>query len=211
MMALRTNLDPAPRVALATVRAHPGADGESDEDLVRRAQGGDRWAEEAIYRRYVQLVGGIALRLVRSRAEEEDIAQETFVIALGELRKLRDGAALRGWLAQITVSQARRAFRRRKLRRLLGLETFVDDASFAELATAAGQDGEVRAELAALDRVLGELPVEDRIAWVLRHVEGEALEDVARACDCSLATAKRRIAAADARVRLHVKLREVGS
>jgi RNA polymerase sigma-70 factor (ECF subfamily) len=35
-----------------------------------------------------------------------------------------------------------------------------------------------------------------RVAWVLRYVEGEALEEVARLCDCSLATAKRRITAA---------------
>jgi RNA polymerase sigma-70 factor (ECF subfamily) len=44
---------------------------------------------------------------------------------------------------------------------------------------------------------------------MLRFVEGETLEDVARACDCSLATAKRRLAAADASVRREVVLAEV--
>jgi RNA polymerase sigma-70 factor (ECF subfamily) len=36
------------------------------------------------------------------------------------------------------------------------------------------------------------------VAWLLRHVEGERLQDVALACGCSLATAKRRIASAQA-------------
>jgi RNA polymerase sigma-70 factor (ECF subfamily) len=40
--------------------------------------------------------------------------------------------------------------------------------------------------------------VEQRLAWTLRHIEGERLEDVAARCGCSLATAKRRIAAAHA-------------
>ena len=213
MMARRSPGDPTPREApsAAPVRALRVAEALSDADLVERAQGGDRWAEEAIYRRYVSLVAGLAMRLLHNRAEAEDVAQETFALALTEVRSLREGAALRGWLAQITVSQARRCFRRRRLRRLLGLDTAVDDATFEQLAADAGQSGEVRAELAALDRVLRALPVEERIAWVLRYVEGEALEDVARAAGCSLATAKRRIAAADARVRLHVKLLEVGS
>ena len=44
---------------------------------------------------------------------------------------------------------------------------------------------------------------------MLRNVEGEAIEGVAMACGCSESTAKRRIAAPDARVALHVRLKEV--
>jgi RNA polymerase sigma-70 factor (ECF subfamily) len=43
---------------------------------------------------------------------------------------------------------------------------------------------------------------------MLRHVEGYRLEEVADACGCSLATVKRRIANADARVRQYVNLAE---
>ena len=39
------------------------------------------------------------------------------------------------------------------------------------------------------------------VAWMLRNVEGHALQEVADACGCSLATAKRRIALAQRRVR----------
>lgn len=186
------------------VRPLPAGEGVSDASLVERAKGGDRWAEEVIYRRYVGTVAGLAVRLLRSRAEMEDVVQETFAIALEKLGSLRDGEALRGWLAQIAVGQVRRRFRRRKLLGLLGLDRTEEDAPFESLA-AEGLSAEEAAELAAIDALLATLPVEQRIAWVLRHVEGESLEDVARACSCSLATAKRRIAAAEARVSFHVR------
>ena len=189
------------------VKALPTGDAVSDEQLVARAQGGDAWAEEAIYRRYVRYVFGLAARLLRSTVEVEDVVQDTFAIALEQMSALRDGAALRGWLAQIAVSQVRRRFRRRRLLRLLRIDSSVDDATLEVLAEGAAGP-EVCAELAVLDRLLEKLPGEQRVAWMLRYVEGESLEDVARIAGCSLATAKRRIAAADARIRLHVDVGE---
>jgi RNA polymerase sigma-70 factor (ECF subfamily) len=182
----------------------------SDEALVLRAQRGEKWAEEAIYRRHVGYLAGLALRLLRNRAEAEDTVQDTFVLALEQIGALRDGGALRAWLSQIAVSQVRRRLRRRRLLRVFGLDRTVDDAPLEELARD-GLDGETRAELAALDRVLATLAQEERIAWLLRHAEGSALEEIAVACGCSLATAKRRIAAADARVQLHVTLKRIGA
>jgi RNA polymerase sigma-70 factor (ECF subfamily) len=197
---------PAPRAADGRIVALP-AEGD-DAALVARAVRGDRWAEEAIYRRHVHYVAGLALRLSRSRADMEDVVQDAFVTAFEHLAALRDGGALRGWLAQITVSKVRRRLRRRRLLGLLGLDDGAADATLEALA-APGISGEARAELAALDRVLAALPEEQRIAWMIRHVEGAGLDEVAVACACSLATAKRRIAAAEARVRLHVTLKEV--
>jgi RNA polymerase sigma-70 factor (ECF subfamily) len=184
----------------------PAGEGVSDQHLVERATLGDRWAEEMIYRRHVESIAGLVLRLLRDRSEMEDVVQETFVLALERLDSLRDGAALKSWLSQIAVSQVRRRFRRRRLLSLLGFTRPGDDTPLEVLAPD-GASGEVVAELAAIDRVLHVLPVEQRIAWVLRYAEGESLEDVAKACSCSLATAKRRIAAADARVKLHVGLK----
>jgi DNA-directed RNA polymerase specialized sigma24 family protein len=43
------------------------------------------------------------------------------------------------------------------------------------------------------------------LAWSLRHLEGERLEDVAERCGCSLATAKRWIATAQARLEKEIR------
>jgi DNA-directed RNA polymerase specialized sigma24 family protein len=53
-----------------------------------------------------------------------------------------------------------------------------------------------RAVVAAIYRALDQVAPDDRIAFVLHHVEGERLESVARLCGCSITTAKRRISRA---------------
>lgn len=187
------------------MRELPTREDWDDATLVERAKEGNRWAEEMLFRRHVHGVWRVALRLVGNVADAEDVVQDTFATVLQSLESLRDGQALRAWLLQVAVRHAHRRLRRRRLRRFLGLE---DDASEEVLAEAPGatQAGvEARAELALMDRSLARLPSAERIAWVLRHVEGEALDDVARACGCSLATAKRRIAAAEARLAAHLK------
>lgn len=60
-----------------------------DADLVARARRGDTWALEMLYRRHVQLVAGTALRLLRHRADAEDVTQETFLIAFDKPRSSR--------------------------------------------------------------------------------------------------------------------------
>ena len=50
-------------------------------------------------------------------------------------------------------------------------------------------------------RALDAISAPERVAWTLRHVEGESLEEVALLCDCSLATAKRRIASAHEKIK----------
>jgi len=185
---------------LATVAdATPFPDGQSivpsltDVELANRLMAGEAWAREAFYRRYVKAVWCTALRLVGNRSDADDVVQDSFVEALRDVSKLREPARMRAWLLQITVHQAHRRFRKRKLLRKLGLERPNDDALLETLAKPAASP-EARAELACIDRVLGRVSATQRFAWMLRHVEGLSLEEVAEACDCSLATAKRRIA-----------------
>lgn len=179
----------------------------ADEKLVARALEGDRWADEAIFRKHARFIGSLAGRLLRSRSEAEDVVQDTFALALTELPKLRDPTKLRGWLTRIAVSQVRRRFRRARLLRVFGLDRSEEEVGLADLASP-GVDAHTAALLLDLDRALGELDGDRRIAWMLRYVEGEQLEDVAVACGCSLATVKRRIAAADEHVRARVELHD---
>jgi RNA polymerase sigma-70 factor, ECF subfamily len=173
----------------------------SDAELVRRARQRDDWAIETIYRRYVGLVASTAQRILRSDGDVDDVIQETFLIAYEQLDRLVDPAALRGWLARIAVSRVHRRFRWRKWTRLWSgaeLAASLHDQASTEASP------EQRAELALIDRALARLPLRLRVPWVLRHVVGYQLDDIATACECSLATIKRRIADADAIVADHL-------
>lgn len=167
----------------------------SDTELVRRARAGDGWAEKAIYRRYAAQILGLSKRLLADRHEAEDVTQETFAVAFAEWDKLRDPERLRPWLMQIAVSKVLRRFRRRRMRSALGFRELEQDASLDALAHPACSQ-EVKAELALVAKALNRLSAGERIAWTLRHVEGMSLEEVASQSDCSLPTAKRRIARA---------------
>ncbi len=165
----------------------------ADAELVARALAGDGWAEEMIYRRHVGVVASAARRLLRDAAEAADVVQETFLIGFEKLGTLTEPAALRGWLARIAVSRVQRRWRWRRVK-LWGAGP--SEESLLDVA-APGLSPEDRAELALLDERLTALPVKLRVPWVLRHVVGYSLEEVATACDCSLASVKRYLARAE--------------
>ena len=179
-----------------------------DEELARRIGRGDRWAEEALYRRYVGTVYATVRRLLGNSEEAEDVVQDTFACAFEIWDQLREPARVKHWLLQIAVRKVHRRFRRRKLLRALGLDRSVDDATLCSMARAEAT-AETRAELSLLDDVLKKLPAAERVAWMLRYVEGLKLQEIAEDCSCSLATAKRRIAAAHARVETHLAIEEL--
>jgi RNA polymerase sigma-70 factor (ECF subfamily) len=173
----------------------------ADGDLVRRAKGGEEWAHEMIYRRHVRLIATTAQRLLRDSSDVDDIVHETFLIAFEKIDRLIDPDALRGWLVRIAVSRVHRRFRWRRFVSLIGGEH-----PGAALEEQASRDAspEQKAELALIDRALARMPLKLRTPWVLRHVIGCQLEDVAAACECSLATVKRRIVEAETLVQQHL-------
>ena len=182
---------------------HRSSDALTEAELVGRAVGGDRWGREMLYRRHVDHLLEMTTRLLGNRGEAEEVVQDTFLMAFTELATLREPDALRAWLSRIAVSLVHRRYRRSRFLRLLGLDRGASDATLEALvATEAPLDQ--RAELALLDRVLRRMKPACRMAWMLRRVEGLELGEVAALCGCSLATAKRRIAEADALVHLHV-------
>jgi len=178
-----------------------------DAALVQRAQRGETWAREAIFRKHVEYVHALSLRLVRDRSEAEDIVQDTFLSAFRRLDQLHEAGRLRGWLGSIAVHQAHRRFRRRRWLRFVGLAVAGEELNLDELAHAA-LDSDLRVALIHVDAVLGKLPEEVRAAWILRYVEGYSFDEIRIASGCSLATAKRRVNRAQTQVRERVEIEE---
>jgi RNA polymerase sigma-70 factor (ECF subfamily) len=183
----------------------------NDSECVRRALGGDSWAEETLYRRHVRAVTAVVARLLSRSHEAEDVVQEAFAAAFDRLSTLRQEHSFRPWVLQIAVRLVQRRFRRRKFLRAVGLDGERDDATLSSEIDP-GADPEMCAELSKLDGVLRSLPTAPRIAWMLRFVEGYQLDEIAAACDCSMATVKRRISRAQSQIAEHVAVRfEEGS
>jgi len=146
---------------------------------------------EVLFSRYSGYVAGLAARLLGSGdAELDDVVQDVFWLASRRIEKIRDLVQARGWLATVTTRVVSRKLLRRRFRALFHASPVSRDLP------ARGATAEEHAVLARLYEVLEKLPTAQRLAWSLRYLEGEPLDAVAAACGCSLATAKRRVAAA---------------
>lgn len=78
----------------------------TDAELVARASNGDQAAWSELYERYFDRVHDFLTRLVRDRSEAADIAQDTFIRAIGGLGSLTSGASFRSWLFTIARNTA---------------------------------------------------------------------------------------------------------
>jgi len=155
---------------------------------------------DELFRQFAPYVAKIGYRLLGRDDEVDDLVQDVFLAAHRGLRQLRNRDAVKGWLATVSVRLARRRLRARRMRAFLHLDTTKDYLDVAD-GSASPAD---RALLARVYQILDGLPVNERIAWSLRFVQGEKLERVAELSSCSLATAKRRIKAAQAAIEKEV-------
>lgn len=153
---------------------------------------------EEAFRAHASYLSGVAYRILGRADEVDDVVQDVFLRAMRGLAAVRDPGAVRPWLATITVRVALRRLRSRWWRDLFGRQA--QNAGHLHVMEASTTSPEQGALVRELYGVLDRVPVDERLAWSLRHIEGEQLETVALLCGCSLATAKRRIAKAQARI-----------
>lgn len=162
----------------------------------RDAAAGDELDE--LVRTHSQYVARLAYRLLGRDSEVDDVVQDAFLALLRFRDSLRDPEAVRGWLATTTVRLSQRRLRARRFR--LGKWFGLDDPEPSAMQTP-GATADERLALARVHRALEGVSVQARIAWILRYVEQERMQDVARLVGCSLTTAKRRVEAAQQAVK----------
>jgi RNA polymerase sigma factor (sigma-70 family) len=123
--------------------------------LVTRASGGDQDAWHELVDRYAPLVYTICTRYRLSNHDIEDVGQNVWLLLVEQLGKLREPAALPGWLATTTARECLRVVRAAsKAERLAtGLDDsvlFVDNAVIDEEILVAERNAALRAAFAAL-------------------------------------------------------------
>src|SRR5512140_3821451 len=82
-------------------------DREVDQQLVERAQRGDKRAYELLVMKYQRKLGRLLSRLVRDPAEVEDVTQEAFIKAYRALPSFRGESAFYTWLYRIAINTAK--------------------------------------------------------------------------------------------------------
>jgi RNA polymerase sigma-70 factor, ECF subfamily len=162
-------------------------DGATLSDRLAR---GDRRALSALYQRYAGLVLGVALKVLRDRAEAEDVLQETFLEAWRNATRYNPQRAdLAGWLVTIAKSRAVDRLRSRAVAART-LEKHEHEPKHVSAAIDARLDTERQRQ--RLRAHLSQLPTELRMPLLLAWNEGLSQLDIAEKTGLPLGTVKTR-------------------
>ena len=183
---------------------------ETDEDLVRRARGGDRGAFGELVRRHQTVALRLAAAVTGSTEEARDIVQDAFVQGYRSLDRFRGEAPVRSWLLRIVANHAKNALRSRARRRgREGRFALLDRAPTD--ADPVGQPVVDRAEVSGLLGMLAALPEHDREVLALRFVAGLSEADTASTLGVPVGTVKSRASRALVHARELLEVREDAS
>jgi len=185
-------------MASSALPATKSGAGPTDAALVIAARAGEAWAQEALFRRHARLAFGLAHRFLPRELEVDDLVQDSFLYAFQHLQRLDNPQAFSAWLGSIVVRTASKRFRRQRLLARLGLRSFAPIDLDSVVSRSAPPD--VVAELRALYAVIDRFPSDERIALVLRRVEGFEIPQIAQHMRLSESTVKRKLGAAEARL-----------
>ena len=176
----------------------------SDAELVSQTlQGSDRAFGELV-RRYQDLLYRHAERMTGRQDDAEDVVQSAFIKAHRNLRKCRDPERVGAWLFRIGAN-ACKDFLKSK-RATVPVDTMTGLASTDGDPEREVELGVVRSDI---EQALGSLSVEQREAFLMKHVEGWSYTEMSETLDISVPALKMRVHRA--REELQVLLQSYGS
>src|SRR5919199_2132280 len=136
-------------------------------------------AFERLYRQYVKDVYHYSLALLRNPADAEDVTQTTFLNAYRAFKRGEEREKPQNWLIKIAHNAARTRYARSTRRvKEVPLEDHVDSLPIAE---------DEKPDVAAVLEALGELPLNQRAALVMRELEGRSYAEIADTLGVSVA------------------------
>jgi RNA polymerase sigma-70 factor (ECF subfamily) len=159
--------------------------------LVQLTLGGDSAAFEQIILRYETRVMGMAARFLGGKDDARDVAQEVFLRAFKYLHRLDLQKPVEPWLMRIAVNVCRDTARRRQRR----WNTFVETEQAEAIDASADPHADLvrKQERRILRQALDTLPEKERLALMLRDVEGFSTAEVAAILQSSETTVRSQV------------------
>ena len=174
-------------------------DREVDQQLVERAQRGDKKAFELLVVKYQRKLARLLSRFVRDASEVEDVTQEAFIKAYRALPSFRGDSAFYTWLYRIGINTAKNYLVSlgRRAPTVTGVDSeeaegIEEGDQLRDLNTPENQM--MTRQLAeTVNHALQELPEELRTAITLREIDGMSYEEIAQIMNCPIGTVRSRI------------------
>lgn len=171
---------------------------ETDLELVRRVQAGDKKAFDVLVLKYQQKVVNLVNRYMHDQDLSMDVAQEAFIKAYRGLKNFRGDSAFYTWLYRIAINTAKNHLVS-KNRRMPATDIDAKDAEQYESGDALRHIDSPEHEMLkeeihrAIMNAIEALPQDLRTAITLREFDGLTYEEIAETMDCPIGTVRSRI------------------
>jgi RNA polymerase sigma-70 factor, ECF subfamily len=176
-------------------RADADARRREDARLVDKVRAGEIDAFETLYRRHSNAIFGLALRMVRNRADAEDLLQEIFLHAYDRLPSFEGRSAFGTWLYRLGVNRCLDHLRSR------GSKEQSRNESLDLMPTAAAAQTRPAVRGLEIERAIVELPPSSRAAFLLHDVVGYDHKEVGEILGVAAGTSKSLVHRARTRLR----------
>jgi len=161
-----------------------------DTDLIRQAAAGSVESYNLLVSRWEKRVYNYVLRITGNREDALDLAQDVFLKAYQNLRKLDDPGRFAPWLYRIAHNEAYSQLRKRKPE--VDAENVEPEATGAGITVGGSSVFPIELSLAVAS-ALGRLSAEQREAVVLKIYQGFKFEEMAEILECPASTVKSRL------------------
>ena len=174
-------------------------DREIDQQLVERAQHGDKHAFELLVAKYQRKLGRLLSRFIRNPTEVEDVVQEAFIKAYRALPSFRGESAFYTWLYRIGINAAKNYLVSEGRRPPTTTEFDSEEAEGFEdaeqLRNINTPENELMSKQVAetVNKAMDSLPEELKTAITLREIEGLSYDEIATMMNCPIGTVRSRI------------------
>lgn len=169
---------------------------EESVALIRQVQAGDRDAFRGLVERHSQAIFRTAFRMTGNESDAEEIVQETFLRAYKSIGRFESRSSMSTWLTRIAINCSLDLLALRKPSQPL---TGVDaDGEEMELQIPSNSPSPERHVLSheVRERVagaMGQLTSAERTAFVLRHFEGQSVEEISNVLEIKAGATKNTI------------------
>jgi len=183
---------------------------DSDALAVERTLAGDRDAYRVLVERHSSNVFRLAYRMTGNRPDAEEVVQEAFLRAYQKLGKFEARANFGTWVYRIAANYAIDRMRQRKKEEARKVEPAVHEEGTESDPVTLVQDAAPTPERLAqslelkeqMELALAALSHSERTAFVMRHWEGCAIEEIAEVLKSSSGAAKNTVFRAVQKLRL---------
>ncbi len=171
---------------------------EEDTKLIAASKAGDKKAFGQLVKKYEQLVYSFSFKICRDKNKAEEVLQETFINAYRGLNSFSGNSKFSTWLYRIVTNNCLMMHRKKSHEPVVSIEEAdlfkgTDELQIPHWGETP-QDVVLNKELKdVLDRAIQKLPLDYRIVFVMRDVEGLSTEEVGKTLNLSAPAVKSRL------------------